>query len=222
MRKPHKFKEVPVVTVVGKVVPFKDIESAIKAAKIVKDRFPNVLFLEYGSLDEDVDYYNKCKKLVKDLNLTETFIFKGHKTNNPYEIYNQGDITLLTSISEGHPYTIIESLSCERPVVATDVGGIPEVLEGCGLIVQPKDYEAMAQAIIELLNNRELSEELGKKGREKVKKEFDIEKNLRLYEISYRSLVDPSFAASKTKFVSENIILKNLIKDYRERFNEHR
>ena len=222
MRKPHKFKEVPVVTVVGKVVPFKDIESAIKAAKIVKDRFPNVLFLEYGSLDEDVDYYNKCKKLVKDLNLTETFIFKGHKTNNPYEIYNQGDITLLTSISEGHPYTIIESLSCERPVVATDVGGIPEVLEGCGLIVQPKDYEAMAQAIIELLNNRELSEELGKKGREKVKKEFDIEKNLRLYEISYRSLVDPSFAASKSKFVSENIILKNLIKDYRERFNEHR
>ncbi|MDD3427599.1 MAG: hypothetical protein PHR42_01515, partial [Caldisericia bacterium] len=67
-----------------------------------------------------------------------------------------------------------------------------------------------------------LSEELGKKGREKVKKEFDIEKNLRLYEISYRSLVDPPFAASKSKFVSENIILKNLIKDYRERFNEHR
>lgn len=219
MEKPLNFRKIPVVIVVGKVVPLKDIETAIKTAKLVRDEFPNVLFLEYGSFDEDYNYYVRCKKLVRDLDLTESFIFHGHKVNNPYEIYNQGDITFLPSISEGHPYSIIESLSCERPVVATDVGGIPEVLEGCGLIVQPRDPEAMAHAIIELLNDDALRTELGKKGREKVKKEFDIEENLRLYKSSYKGLIDPSYASSKTEYITDNVLLKNLVRNHRERLN---
>lgn len=219
MQKPASLKNTPVVIVCGKINPLKDTETAIKTAKIVKEKVPNVLFFHYGSGDENPDYYNKCKRLIIDLGLKDTFIFKGHKVNNPFEIYNEGDLTFLPSISEGHPYTIIESLSCERPVVSTDVGGIPEVLEGCGLIVQPMDPEAMAQSIFELLSDKELREELGKKGREKVKAEFDIARNIKLYELSYRGLIDPNFALNKKQYVSDSFILKNLIKNYKKRIN---
>lgn len=218
-KKPLKYENTPIVIVSGKVSHLKDTETAIRTAKIVKKRFPNVLFLHYGSYNEDSNYYEKCKRLIQELDLKETFIFKGHKADNPFEIYNEGDLTFLPSISEGFPYTILESLSCEKPVVATDVGGIPEVLEGCGLIIQPKDYEAKAQAIIELLLDKDLREELGKKGRERIKTEFNVARNIELYELSYKNLIDPDSVVNSNQNVSDSFILRKMIRDYRKKIN---
>jgi polysaccharide biosynthesis protein PelF len=213
--KPQNFINVPTVIIVGKLIPIKDFETAIKTAKIVKEKIPNVLFLQYGTVDEDPDYARKCEKLVKSLDLEDTFLFMGLKLNNPYEIYNQGDVTLLSSVSEGHPYAILESLSCERPVIATDVGGVPEVLEGFGLIVQPKNHIAMAQAVIELLNDNNLRAELGKKGRERVKKHFNINDAIEQYKATYDLLINGIKFYNPEKMEGSTLLLKSFIRNLR-------
>lgn len=187
--KPESTRKRPTVVIVGKVLPIKDILSAIKTASFVKETIPEVQFLLYGSTTADLDYYLKCKELVCSLHLEDCFYFQGLKMTNPFEIYNEADISFLSSISEGHPYVVIESMSCERPVVATDVGGVSEVIEGCGMIVQPGDIPAMSHAIIELLRDDELRKELGTRGRQKVIRDFNINKSMDEYKFSYQKLV---------------------------------
>lgn len=182
-------KRKPTVVIVGKVLPIKDVLSAIKTAARVRDSMPSVQFLMYGSTTADPVYFAKCKELVKELKLEDCFYFKGLKMTNPYEIYNEADISFLSSVSEGHPYVVIESMSCQKPVVATGVGGVPEVIEGCGLIVQPGDIEAMAQAILSLLKDDELRIELGIRSRQKVLRDFNIQKSIEEYRRSYEKLL---------------------------------
>jgi glycosyltransferase involved in cell wall biosynthesis len=185
-------KKRPTVVIVGKVLPIKDVISAIKTAGRVKESIPDVLFLMYGSTNADPPYYAKCKDLIKQLKLEDCFIFKGLKMTNPYEIYNEADLSFLSSVSEGHPYVVIESMSCQRPVVATEVGGVPEVIEGCGMLVQPGDIEAMAQAITSLLRDNELRIELGIRSRQKVIRDFNINKSMIEYRKSYERLLQYS------------------------------
>ena len=187
--KPESTRKRPTVVIVGKVLPIKDIVSAIKTAFLVKEAMPNVQFLLYGSTNADPSYYIKCKEVLASLHLEDCFYFRGLKMTNPYEIYNEADISFLSSVSEGHPYVVIESMACERPVVATDVGGVSEVIEGCGMIVQPGDVSAMSQAIIELLRDDDLRIELGIRGRQKVIRDFNINKSMEEYKLSYQKLI---------------------------------
>lgn len=182
-------KRRPTVVIVGKVLPIKDVLSAIKTAASVRDMIDDVQFLMYGSTNADPGYFVKCKELVRELKLEDCFYFKGLKMTNPYEIYNEADISFLSSVSEGHPYVVIESMSCQKPVVATGVGGVPEVIEGCGLIVQPGDVPAMAQAIISLLKDDGLRTELGIRSRQRVIRDFNIQKSIVEYRRSYEKLL---------------------------------
>jgi glycosyltransferase involved in cell wall biosynthesis len=208
-------KKRPTVVIVGKVLPIKDVLSAIKTAGRVRDSIPSVQFFMYGSTNADPPYYAKCKELVKQLKLEECFIFKGLKMTNPYEIYNEADLSFLSSVSEGHPYVVIESMSCQRPVVATEVGGVPEVIEGCGMIVQPGDIEAMANAIVSLLRDDELRLELGIRSRQRVIRDFNINKSMVEYRQSYERLlsygkvagtsINDAFSAIRKKMESSGI-----------------
>jgi polysaccharide biosynthesis protein PelF len=138
----------------------------------------------YGSLDADPLYTKKCQLLIKQLKLEENFILAGHHPN-PSEIYNEGDISVLSSISEGFPYTVIESMACARPVVATDVGGVREALEGFGIIVRPRDPKALAEGIIKLLTDHELRETLGRRAREEVLAKYRTNLTIEEYKKSY-------------------------------------
>ena len=104
-------------------------------------------------------------------------------------VFNEGDISILTSISEGFPYTVIESMSCQRPVVATDVGGIKDALEGCGILCKPRDPRAIADGVIKLLSDTNLRIELGKKSREKVLLNFTTKRSVDSYYDSYLKLM---------------------------------
>ncbi|MCA9981991.1 MAG: glycosyltransferase, partial [Anaerolineales bacterium] len=89
--------------------------------------------------------------------------------------YNEGDFVILSSISEGFPYSVVEAMMCGRTVVGTAVGGVPEALEGVGLVVQPRDPYAMGEACLQLLRDRENTRELGRKAREKALREFSLQ-----------------------------------------------
>lgn len=165
--KPAKTADTPTVVAAAQVFPLKDIETMIRSCNYVRQQIPQVQYILYGSLEVDPKYVKKCKALVKKLELEDNFTFGGFH-NTPSMIFNEGDISILSSISEGFPYTVIESMSCGRPVVSTDVGGIREALEGCGELCKPRDARALADGVVKLLENDQLRIDMGKKARDRV------------------------------------------------------
>ncbi|SMO34540.1 GT4 family glycosyltransferase PelF [Gracilimonas mengyeensis] len=185
--KPSKTKDTPTVVAVAHLFPLKDIETMIETAALVREEIPEVQFTVYGSLEVDKDYVKKCRKLIKERKLEDTFHLGGYH-DQPSMIFNEGDISILTSISEGFPYTVIESMSCARPVVATDVGGIRDALEGCGILCKPRDPRDIANGVLKLLKDDDLRLEYGRKARERVLLTFKTEKSVNAYYDSYKEL----------------------------------
>jgi len=176
----------PTVVMVARIDPLKDIESYIHTCALVAKEIPEVLFKMYGpKLDES--YYNRCESLVETLKVGGNFIFAG-LTSNPVEAYNEGDVVMLTSISEAFPFVVLEAMACEKVVVSSDVGGTKEVLEGFGFVVKPKDYEQFAEKVLLVLNDRVMREEMGIAAREHILNGFRIEDMVRNYQNLYKWL----------------------------------
>ncbi|MBA2560860.1 MAG: GT4 family glycosyltransferase PelF [Propionibacteriales bacterium] len=185
--KPAEWQGVPVVVAAARVFPLKDIETMIRSAAVARRSLPDVRYLVYGSLDADPPYVERCHRLVEELELAGTFTFAGFHSS-PAEVFNIGDISVLSSISEGFPYTVLESMSCARPVVATDVGGVREALEGFGLVVPPLDFEALGQAAVQLLRDDEMRFELGRRAREQVLAHYRVTQSVDAYHRVYARL----------------------------------
>lgn len=207
--KPSKTEGTPTVIAVAQVFPLKDIETMIRTCEIVRKSIPKVQFTVYGSLEVDKEYVKTCRKLVKELDLEGNFKFGGFH-NNPSMIFNEGDISILTSISEGFPYTVIESMSCGRPVVSTDVGGIRDALEGCGILCKPRAPQELADGVIKLLEDNDLRIELGNKAREKVLLNFTTDKSVKNYLESYKELANQPKVPLKDTIETESV--KELVK----------
>lgn len=216
--KPMSTRGKPTVIAVAQVFPLKDIETMIRAADLVRKEIPEVQFILYGSLDVDKQYVQDCRDLIKELKLGDTFTFGGFH-DQPSEIFNEGDISVLTSISEGFPYTVIESMSCGRPVVATDVGGIKDALEGCGILCKPRDPRDIANGILKLLNDDSLRIELGKKARDKVLLTFTTEKSVDAYRESYFRLAELDTEPLKHSVELESV--KRVIQKVEEEYHEY-
>ncbi|NIJ45461.1 glycosyltransferase involved in cell wall biosynthesis [Wenyingzhuangia heitensis] len=187
--KPLKHKDTKVVVAAARIFELKDILTMIRSCAEVKKEIPNVKYIVYGNKDAVPEYTTKCEELIIELELEEYFILAGLNTDPP-SIFVEGDISILTSISEGFPYTIIESMSCGVPVVATDVGGVKEAIDDGvdGFVCKPKDYKAIAEKVIILLKNEDLRKEMAQKSREKVVNNFTIEVVRKAYSELYKSL----------------------------------
>jgi glycosyltransferase involved in cell wall biosynthesis len=156
---------------------------AIEAAKKLIDiGVTNFKWGFYGS----GPLLNELQKKVKELNLINHCYFPGHLDHqellNKYE-NNKVDIVVSSSISisdvfEGIPVSLMEAMSYEIPVIATDCGGTKELVDGqSGVLVNQKDPEALTNAILELINKPEYRRKIGKNGRNKIKQDFDTMKN---------------------------------------------
>ena len=182
----------PTVVMVARIDQLKDIETYVRCAKEVSLTYPEVLFKLYGPMIEE-DYYNKCENLVKELNIEYNFEFSG-SISNPVVAYNEGDVVMLTSISEAFPFVVIEAMACEKVVVSSDVGGTKEVLEGFGHIVKPKDVKGFSKAVVEVLNNKEISFERGIDARNHILNGFTIEDMVDNYGLLYKRLSDENYS----------------------------
>jgi polysaccharide biosynthesis protein PelF len=178
----------PVVVWVGRINPLKDLETLLRAAALVHQTHPKVQFRLFGSASpDDMPYYNAMQALHTDLQLGDTVVFCGY-VPNPETSFNQGDVVVLSSISEGFPFSILEAMLCGKPVVATAVGGVPEEIDGCGIAVEPRNPSAMAQAILALLDDPARCETLGRAAREKAVEQFSLRQSSDAYLSSYRNL----------------------------------
>jgi glycosyltransferase involved in cell wall biosynthesis len=182
---PHGGDGLHVVTT-ARIDPLKDIETLLRVAARLKTTHPQVRFTVHGEVADEV-YYRRCLALRKHLGV-EGSVSLGTAAPDIVAAYREADVVLLTSISEAFPYSVIEAMSCEKAVVASDVGGVSEALEGCGVLVKPRDDEAFAAQVRKLLDDRALRLHLGTKARARVLDEFRLDHTIGRYVDLYRGL----------------------------------
>jgi glycosyltransferase involved in cell wall biosynthesis len=172
----------PIVSSVARISPEKGIIYLVEAARIVANKVPNVKFVIKASSSDD-KYEGKIRNLIYKHNLQQHFIFLGGSPYSEMPKYMAvADVFVLPSISEGLPVVILEALATGVPVVASRAGGIPDILthEYNGLLVEPRDVEGLAEAIIRILSDDKLKRRLIEGGLATIRrmKENEIEKLL--------------------------------------------
>ena len=203
MPKPAHLVGIPTVVAAARIFELKDVLTMIRSCEVVKRAIPDVRYLVYGDNTAVPEYTEECEKLIDELDLRNNFFLAGFHSK-PHALFCEGDISILTSISEGFPYTVLESMSCEIPVVATDVGGVTEALdESCGFICKPRDHVEIGNRVVELLQNEELRKQMGANARKKVVENFTIGKFISEYEEVYARV-----ARKETKEVVEPIFIQ--------------
>lgn len=178
----------PLVLTVRALVPKNGVEYFIVAASTVLKHCPETLFVIVG----DGPLRPTLEKLVNDLDLTGNVVFLSKVTYRDIPYYFSAcDVFVIPSIMEAFGLVTVEAMACGKPVIGTNVGGIPDTIENGknGFLVPPRDPQSLAEKIILLLENQDFRKEMGAAGREMAEKRFDINKRIgRIMEI-YLELV---------------------------------
>jgi len=172
----------PSAIIIGGITEFtknKGVQYLIEAAKALP-KSVRVAFISGG------ERKSQMEKFAKDFGVSERIHFLGFK-QDAAKYLKAFDIFVFPSIKEGLPYSLLEAGLAELSIVASNVGGIPDIItnEENGLLVEPKSSHALAKAIKKLLENKEKREQFGKKISEKIKTDFSfasmLEKTIEIY-----------------------------------------
>lgn len=182
----------PVIGTVAHLFPRKGYEYLLTALVKVRETIPSVKCLIVGHGDQE--YTAQLQGLMRNLDLDETVLFVGNQADVwPYiEVM---DIMVLPSIMEGFGIALLEAMALGKPVVATHVGGIPEVVEDgvTGRLVAPRDSASLALEILSLLGDPEKRQQMGQAGITRVKEMFTTKQfGHQLMEIYDELLEQPS------------------------------
>jgi polysaccharide biosynthesis protein PelF len=181
----------PTVSFMGRVDPLKDLHTLIRAFALVHQRLPQAKLRIFGGVPAvNQGYAASCQRLIEELGLAEVATMEG-RVRDAVDAYHAGSIVALTSISEGFPYTVIEAMACGRTVVCTDVGGVAEAVGEAGIVVQPRDVPAIADACLQLLCDHPRRQRLGVQARERVLERFTLSQSIEAYRVVYEQLARP-------------------------------
>ena len=176
-----------VVGTIGRLVPIKGYKYLISAAKKIVEEVDKTVFVIVG------DGYLKLEleKYAEALGVRKNIIFTGWRADSSDILY-LFDIFVLPSLNEGMGRVIIEAMALGKPVVASSVGGILDLIKDSknGILVPPRNSDALGNAILQLIRNKDLAEELGNNGKAMVYPEFDISVMLKKIENLYESLLN--------------------------------
>jgi polysaccharide biosynthesis protein PelF len=191
----RELRDEPVIAWAGRIDPIKDVETLLRAAALVVAERPEVTFKLYGAASKESRAYEQtCLQLWRELKLESNVHFAGWSANTA-DAFADADVVVLTSISEAFPFSTLEALFCARPVVATAVGGVPEQIpESVGLVVPPRDAQAVADAVLELIADPTRWRERSRSARIWAAGSFGIE----MFEREHRSLYEDAQEASET------------------------
>lgn len=179
-------KDSIVIANVGILRSVKGHEITLKAVRKVIKTFLNAKFLIVG----DGPRRRELEDMVKNLGISEYVIFTGFVENIP-EIYSLADVAILSSWSEGVPQGLLQAMAAGIPVVATKVGGVPEVVvnDETGILVKAGDPESFAKGIIRILKNTSLSLRLAENARNIVAEKYSVSNMLNKLESLYQDLL---------------------------------
>lgn len=166
------------VGAVLRVTPIKDVKTMLRAFAYAKEKVPNLKLWVMGPTDEDEEYANECFELVKLLGIDDVE-FTGRINVTDY--MGGLDMTILTSISEGQPLTILESYAAHIPVIATDVGNCRGLIYGegddfgaAGILTHIMNVSEIADAMVQMAKNRELREQMGEAGYKRLMYKYRV------------------------------------------------
>jgi len=171
-----------VIGSIGGLRKVKGYEFLLEAIAIVRKVFPNVKLVLVGDGPQRSLLQQKAEKL----GVSDIVIFLGWRKDIP-QLLSAFDLYVCSSLKEGISISILEAMAASKPVIATNVGGNPEVVEDgkTGLLVPPKDPQKIAEAVSKLLDNENKQLEMGRAGLERVKEKFSISKTVREYKEVY-------------------------------------
>lgn len=194
---PVKSKEEEDMIYIGAVLrvsPIKDVKTMIQAFAFAKQKVPNLKLWIMGPTDEDEAYAKECFELVEALGVKDV-VFTGRIQIKDY--LGKMDATILTSISEGQPLTILESYAAHKPVIATDVGNCRELIFGnddglgaAGILTHIMNLEEIADAMVELALHKEERLRMGEAGYARVMRFYRIEQMKGVYREIYKKFAE--------------------------------
>lgn len=166
----------PLVVTVGRLTEPKGHQYLIQALPNLLCRWPDLRCLIVG----DGALMERLTHLVATLGLERVCLFAG-KRNDIQDILGAADMVVLPSVSEGFPFVLLEAMAASRAVVATQVNGVPELIEDrvTGRLVPPRDSAALARAIQELLENPMARKAMAQNGHQRVRERFTAERMVR-------------------------------------------
>lgn len=169
----EQFKPEYIIGSIGHLYKTKGYEYLIEAIRLVKHTKHNFAVIIIGEGKERP----MLEKLIRKHHLENHFILAG-AISNAADLLSAFNIYVCTSVKEGFPYSILEAMYSGLPIISTNVGGIPDMIKDGvnGLLVDPGQANDMADDIIELLNNLEFQERLGRQARQDVIEKFSLEK----------------------------------------------
>jgi len=176
-------KDSPLIGTAGRLVPVKGLNYLLKATKLMQSESPRLKVLIIGDGPERKSLEDTVSKLGID-----SQVITGER-EDVYDLISAMDLFVLPSLSEGIPMALLEAIALEVPVVASAVGGIPEVIihQSTGFLVQPKEEQALADACLHLLGKRASAKALAREAKKTLKAKFSAEtmaqKVSQLYEV---------------------------------------
>lgn len=186
------------VAQVSWLIPEKGVEDLLSAARIVISRNPGVHFALVG----DGAYREQYQRQAREMGIGNHVTFTGQVEDPMSEgVYGAADVVCQVSRwEEVFGYVIAEAMSSSRPMVATRVGGIPELVEDgkTGFLVERGDAQAIADGILRLISDPELRKRMGQAGREVAEAKFDLKRNVERVVTSYGiSVKEPAAAVAE-------------------------
>ena len=172
------------VGTVARITYDKDLPTFFAVAESVNRQKPGTVFVIVG--DGYGDELAMAREEIHRRGLEKIVRLTGHRTDLKH-IYASLDLFLMTSLTEGMPNTVLEAMAMELPVVSTNVGGLPELVENnaCGLLLPVGDVDALSRAVTDLLTNSSRRKNFGHAARKRVEEKFNFRHRVRKMEDYY-------------------------------------
>ena len=174
------------VAIVARIVPIKDVPTFLRALSRITELLPDVRGLVVGDGPDRA----AVERVARDLGLGDRCRFLGWRADLP-NVYAAAEVVVLCSLNEGSPISVIEAMAAGRAVVATAVGGVPDIVnEATGVLVPAGDHQALADAVAGLFKDPERRAELGRNGRDVAGRRFGSDRLVADVDRLYMELLD--------------------------------
>ena len=167
------------ITTASADVPLKGLDYSLRALKLLKKEFPKIHLIVIGKIKEG----GHTERLIRKLNISDSVFFKSNLSKNDIkELYASSSIAIVSSLYEGFGYPVIEAMSCEIPLIATNVSSIPELTSSYATLINSKDENAIEKNVKNILLNYKSYKERAIRGRNHIKQTFNWDKITSEYE----------------------------------------
>ena len=188
-----KGNEQYIVGMMGRLHVSKGIETFLRAAALIRQKREDVRFLIVGTIahPKHAPYEQELKNLASQLGLDECVTFAGFRDDVP-QVLSAFDVFLFPSLREPFGLALAEAMAVERPVIASNSGGVPEFVTSdlVGHLVSPENALGFAQAALELLDNPAERERMGKAARKHIENNFSVDRQVESTETVYEEMLN--------------------------------